>query len=290
MFREEFLKPKDFDSQEDVIDPSNVDLRQTFELKVPLTPKLPVAKAREAIVPLKNYILGFDSNNLWKSDDENEAFLRFKNGAWNRQHINPVTVILKEYAFKENSATAQEVLSGLQKELLREAKELNPQGHLAKCIKKIQAETNNSLIDINNLNWLIRKKKLKEELNEGDGYWDALKILREYYGHQPEENLAPFARFFKGAWNRKNIKAVATVVNMHQNIEIILSSTEEGVYRLLSDLKKQLVQEGKEINPNGDLAKCIEEIQLKNDVKVINIQGLNLEIKRGRGGRSLYTL
>jgi hypothetical protein len=251
--------------------------------------------AKEAFDGLNNYILGFDFYHLWHFDDTDEAFLRFKNGAWNRQHINPVTAALKKHAstfiyngkefvhappiIYDGKAFIKDLLTDLQKELLEETKELNPQGHLAKCIEEIQAKTKTTVIDLNALNQTIRKKKLQKELNEKDGYSDALRILEEYYGHYRPlaAKLAPFARFFKGKWSRNNITAVSATVLQASGAG---TTTEDKVYNLLKELKKQLQTEGKEINPKGDLAKCIEEIQLKNNVDLINIQVLNEEIKK----------
>jgi hypothetical protein len=237
-----------------------------------------LTQARNIFAPLKSYLLGNDNQLFdYNATLAAEAFLRFKNGAWNRQHLGPVLDVLVSYKYHEHP-TAQEVLTDLQKKLLAEAKELNPQGQLAKCIEKIQYMANIEVININDLNQAIRKKKYKEELGEKDGYKDAIRILGEYYGHQRQVNLTPIARFFKGAWNRNNIDPVKRAVYTYQK-GFSGNTAANPVHELLNFLQTKLLEEGKEINPQGELAKRIEEIQLKNDVTVINIKELNAQIK-----------
>lgn len=55
-------------------------------------------------------------------------------------------------------------------------------------------------------------------------------------------------------------------------------SEQTKIETLLTDLKKQLITAGKEINSEGSLAKIINQIQTQSKTKIIDIDDLNAEI------------
>jgi len=105
------------------------------------------------------------------------------------------------------------------------------------------------------------------------GIDNAIGILKSYYSHQSDSSpvFESMARFFNGAWDRKNIDVVALVVARNKD--------NASVEKLLIDLKWTLVVAQKEVNPEGALAKCIERIQFANNLSIINMVDLNKLIK-----------
>lgn len=100
-------------------------------------------------------------------------------------------------------------------------------------------------------------------------------------------------RILTGAWNRKNIVAVANVMRDHNPCGLLemgnnLKKKNKTLTQLLTDLNKELLSANKEINPNGELAKRIQYVQNRFNVQIINIQDLNNQIKSNQPKKKWY--
>jgi hypothetical protein len=253
-------------------------------------------------------LLGNYSGNQPYYSKGTEPIVRFLKGAWNRKNIDAVEILLKshdpyglkegKYSLNDNLSEQEKIknlLTDLKQQLLASKTLINTEGALARCIDTIQIKSKLVIINLHEVNKVIKTNNSKyqqnnkfNEKNPDFSYSDAIELLTQYSYNQPyySKGAEPIVRFFKGAWNRKNIDAVQTVLKAHDPYGLIEGKTfahniseEEKINDLLSDLKQELIQEGKEINPKGALAKSIEKIQHHITARTIDFDDLNAEIK-----------
>lgn len=237
---------------------------------------------------------------------------RFFTGAWNRHNVDAVEAVLeihnpyREGKFNDYKNPLSEeskitlLLNDLKAQLMKSGAPINPHGALSMCIDKIQAGSKLSIINVYTLNKEIKSNNTSQEpvkvshaRAKGFTYISAIHLLGQYSGNQPyyAKGWEGAARFFSGAWIRNNVDAVEAVLNSHDphglhegkfNDYKNPQSEEDKIEALLTDLKNQLITEGNEINPDGELAKIINRIQIQSNTNVIDIDDLNAEIKQNK--------
>lgn len=250
-------------------------------------------------------------------DKEFESTARIFNGAWNRNNIAAVEAVLKDHdphglnegKFNDFSSPQPEInkikalLEDLKTQLILAGKPINPHGALSKCIDKIQTESKLVIINVYEVNKEIKSNNTvhavkQTKSNEEFSYYDAITLLGKYSGNQPyySKGYEYLSRLFSGAWNRKNVAAVETVLKDHDPYGLkegkldsfSNTQTEQSkIETLLTDLKNQIIKDGKEINPEGTLAKTINQIQTQSNTNVIDIDDLNAEIKNNEYSNKL---
>ncbi|MFA6303379.1 MAG: hypothetical protein WC627_09650 [Legionella sp.] len=186
-------------------------------------------------------------------------------------------------SYTEAQQQIQKMLRSLKQNLTTNEDSINPYGALAQCIIAIQAKYNLDIIDIEVLNRSSKAKKLilpTEELIAEEvpaTFVDSLDLVTSNLSYDAKDSISVH-QFFCGTCDDDMINVFLDEATAFENQTSYFGtnpvSEKAKIRNMLKELKTDLVANGTEINPYGKLAKCIEAIQEKTNLKVIDINKL----------------